>query len=100
MKITKSQLQKIIKEEILKENEMYGDPSDHGGEAGSREIRVEWDADGEGSPPPSSITIHSDSVKDWNRIAEEESEESANQALGDMLSNATGWLVLDWGWVD
>jgi len=100
MKITKSQLQKIIKEEILKEQEMYGDPSDHGGEAGSREIRVEWDADGEGSPPPGSITIHSDSVKDWNRIAAEESEEYANQAVADMLSDETGWLVLDWRWID
>ena len=95
-----NRVSKIIKEEILKENEMYGDPSDHGGEAGSREIRVEWDADGEGSPPPGSITIHSDSVKDWNRIATEESEEYANQALADMISDETGWLVLDWRWVD
>jgi len=100
MKITKSQLQKIIKEELLKEQEMYGDPSDHGGEAGSREIRVEWDADGEGSPPPGSITIHSDSVKDYNAIKEAEGEEAAGQALSGMLSDETGWLVLDWRWVE
>jgi len=98
MKITKSQLQKIIKEEILREQEMYGDPSDHGGEAGSRDIRVEWDTDGEGTPPPDNITIHSDSVKDWNRIKEEEGIMRADQALEDMLSSETGWLVMDWEW--
>jgi hypothetical protein len=100
MKITKSQLRKVIKEELLKEQEMYGDPSDHGGEAGGRDIRVEWDANGEGTPPSDNITIHSDSVKDYDAIAKTKGEVAAAQAMSDMLSGETGWLVLDWRWVD
>jgi len=98
MKITKLELRQVIKEAI--NEEMYGDPSDHGGETGSRDIRVEWDTDGEGSPPPGTIKIHKDSVYDWNKIKEEQGIMRADQALEDMLSNETGWLVLDWDWLD
>ena len=90
MKITKSQLRQIIKEAI--EEEMGGD--------GSRNIRVEWDTDGPGEPPPEVISVHVDSVRDWNKIKEEEGILRADQALEDMLSSETGWLVMDWEWVE
>ena len=90
MKITKSQLRQVIREAI--EEEM--------GSNGSRNIRVEWDTDGPGEPPPEVISIHVDSVRDWNRIKEEEGIQAANIALEDMLTDETGWLILDWSWVD
>jgi len=95
MKITKSLLRKIIKEEI--DAEMSGGK---GEQSGSRQIRVDWDTDGEGSPPPGTITLHEDSVRDWNQIKEEEGILRADQAIEDMLSDETGWLVLDWDWID
>ena len=90
MKITKSQLRQVIREAI--EEEMGGD--------GSRNVRVEWDTDGPGKPPAEVISIHADSVRDWNQIKEEEGILRADQALEDMLSSETGWLVMDWDWVD
>jgi len=90
MKITKTQLQQIIKEAI--EEEMGGD--------GSRNVRVEWDTDGPGEAPPEVVSIHADSVSEWNQIKEEEGLNRADQALEDMLSDETGWLVMDWNWVD
>ena len=90
MKITKSQLRQVIREAI--EEEMSGD--------GSRNIRVEWDTDGPGEPPPEVISVHVDSVRDWNRIKEKEGIQAANIALEDMLTDETGWLILDWNWVD
>ena len=90
MKITKQQLLEIIKESI--EEEMSDD--------GSSDVRVEWDTDGPGNPPPEVVTIHADSVRDWNQIKEEEGIVRADQALEDMLSSETGWLVMDWNWVE
>jgi hypothetical protein len=90
VRITKSQLQKVIKEAIREE--MGGD--------GSRNVRVEWDTDGPGEPPAEVISVHADSVRDWNQIKEEEGILRADQALEDMLSNETGWLVMDWDWVE
>jgi hypothetical protein len=88
MKITKSQLQKIIKEELLKER-------------GEEEpaIMVDWDADGPGDHPPKILKIHADSMRDYDRIVAEKGEEAAEAAMSDMLSNETGWLVLGWEWV-
>ena len=90
MKITKTELKNIIKEAI--EEEMGGD--------GSRNVRVEWDTDGPGEPPAEVISVHADSVRDWSQIKEEEGINRADQALEDMLSDETGWLVMDWNWVD
>ena len=88
MKITKSQLRKIIKEEV----------SDILNQANPAQIRVEWDTDGEGEPPPDIITIHTDSIADYEDIKAEEGEDEANQAMSDMITNETGWLVLGWEW--
>ena len=96
MKITKSQLRKIIKEELLKEGGFDIPP---GEQANPAQIRVEWDTDGEGEPPPDIITIHTDSIADYEDIKAEEGEDEANQAISDMITNETGWLVMGWEWV-
>ena len=90
MKITKQQLRKMIKEAI--NEEMDG--------VGSRDIRVEWDTDGPGNPPPEIISIHADSIRDYNNIKAEEGVVRADQALEDMLSDETGWLVMNWEFVE
>ena len=39
-------------------------------------------------------------TNDRYKIKEEEGILRADQALEDMLSSETGWLVMDWDWVD
>jgi hypothetical protein len=90
LKITKQQLRKMIKEAI--NEEMDG--------VGSRDIRVEWDTDGPGNPPPEIVSIHADSIREYNNIKAEEGVVRADQALEDMLSDETGWLVMNWEFVE
>ena len=90
MKITKTQLQKVIKEAI--EEEM-------GDRISGKDMLAMYD-DGPGEAPPEVVSIHADSVSEWNQIKEEEGLNRADQALEDMLSDETGWLVMDWNWVD
>jgi len=67
---------------------------------GSRDIRVEWDTDGPGNPPPEIVSIHADSIREYNNIKAEEGVVRADQALEDMLSDETGWLVMNWEFVE
>jgi hypothetical protein len=65
---------------------------------GSRDVIVTWDEEGPGDAPEKQQRIHVDSVKDYYVIASNEGKGAADTALSNMLSDETGWLVVDWQW--
>ncbi len=91
MKITKRQLRRIIKEALGQ-----GGLGAQTGGAGPRVIVVDWDDDGAGLNPL--VQLHPDAVQDWNLIAATEGEEAANDAVTEMLTDETGYLVNGWVW--
>ena len=89
MKITKRHLRRIIKETL--------------GQGGldvpvrtDGRIHVEWDDDGENNPKK---MLHPDTVRDWNIIAASDGVDAANEAVTEMLTDETGYLIIGWEWV-
>jgi len=93
MKITTKQLRRIIRESLDQ-----GRADRHvGTEDDPIMIIVDWDDDGAGEEPR--VALHPDVIQDWNSIAKAEGEEAANEAVTEMLTDETGYLVNGWSWM-
>ena len=44
------------------------------------------------------VKLHPQAIEDYNFIARVEGEEAADEAVTEMLTDETGWLVNGWEW--